>query len=57
MDHNPGGDWYPGRGDNPTYVGLVHVAESSMEVVVVKWALRVGFPQKGDGPKWVLNQK
>ena len=22
MVHNPGGDWNPGRGDNPTYVGL-----------------------------------
>ena len=19
MVHNPGGDWHPGRGDNPTY--------------------------------------
>ena len=26
MVHNPGGDWHPGRGDNPNYTELFEKA-------------------------------
>ncbi len=26
MVHNPGGDWHPGRGDNPIYIKKVYMA-------------------------------
>ena len=41
MVHNPGGDWYPGQGDNPRYwhrsIWLVHffVAPKSFEQIHV----------------------
>ena len=25
MVHNPGGDWHPGRGDNPIYIYIYHI--------------------------------
>ena len=34
MSHDPGGDWHPGKGDNPTYTIICHVCQVGKEVEV-----------------------
>ena len=47
MVHNPGGDWHPGRGDNPSYVCLYRRVGEPCHVKLGKFGsfghgLRVG---------------
>ena len=35
MVHNPGGDWHPGKGDNPTYMFVDSLAHGGTSVASV----------------------
>ena len=50
MFHNPGGDWNPGRGDNPIYPSCIFLVYNIVGACFCIWV----FPKIMVSPKWMV---
>ena len=58
MFNNPGGDWHPGRGDNPIYRGpttpFIATGGPHLEVIELCAEVTPYYWRRGGGPNYVL---
>ena len=50
MVHNPGGDWNPGRGDNPTYINTHLCTQQDLWQFTVRCRIEQPVPLLGNVP-------